>query len=203
MVAFFVGGLALVGIILSTAYPEWTRNSQVSSQPFLRGQRVFRGLWWRCYSGLQGLFQCDFYDTSIIGIEGKFLLPITILFLCCAQRLTHMSKSRAKFFAFQNYVLSCTVEVWNVVAIYSSFRQNSFPGFKLRTRFAWEFYVETNLGRDIRLRTQTEFYWNRFWNRVQVSEPLSVSWNRCRTVVFELGDRHRFVRSSAAEYQSF
>jgi len=158
MVAFFVGGLALVGIILSTAYPEWTRNSQVSSQPFLRGQRVFRGLWWRCYSGLQGLFQCDFYDTSIIGIEGKFLLPITILFLCCAQRLTHMSKSRAKFFAFQNYVLSCTVEVWNVVAIYSSFRQNSFPGFKLRTRFAWEFYVETNLGRDIRLRTQAEFY---------------------------------------------
>ena len=58
--AFFAGNLAFVGSIVTTAYPEWLRNSKQASENYLMSNNVFQGIWWRCSSIQIGTFQCDF-----------------------------------------------------------------------------------------------------------------------------------------------
>jgi len=70
--AFFSGGLAFFGCIVTTAYPEWLRNSKQASENYLMSSYVFHGIWWRCNSIQIGTFQCDSYDQSILGISRKF-----------------------------------------------------------------------------------------------------------------------------------
>ncbi|XP_076800479.1 claudin-19-like isoform X1 [Clavelina lepadiformis] len=68
-VGFFLGFVATVGILYTLASKSWKQNSQVASQSNMYGVHSYEGLWVRCTSPVPGTFQCDTYDTSILGIQ--------------------------------------------------------------------------------------------------------------------------------------
>ena len=84
VLAFFSGGLSFVGCLVTTAYPEWLKNSQQASEEFLRNTYIYHGIWWRCNSIEVGTFQCDHYDTSILGLSCKCCVFVP----CCFARIS-------------------------------------------------------------------------------------------------------------------
>jgi len=65
--------IATVGILFTTIFREWKRNSVESSQANFLQLYASEGLWVRCTSPLPGQFQCDQYDTSFLGLQRKSL----------------------------------------------------------------------------------------------------------------------------------
>lgn len=78
-----LGLINIVFVLIVLILPEWRVNAPASSQPNLQYIRYKEGLWLRC-SGFQNeYFSCDRYDSSIIGLAGKYLAcfisPMSIL----------------------------------------------------------------------------------------------------------------------------
>ncbi|XP_076800481.1 claudin-4-like isoform X3 [Clavelina lepadiformis] len=68
-VGCFLSFLAVTGIIFTTAFPEWKRNSVQSSQSNFIQVYSAEGLWLRCTSPQPGQYNCDMYDVAIIGLQ--------------------------------------------------------------------------------------------------------------------------------------
>uniref|UniRef100_F6PQC6 Claudin n=1 Tax=Ciona intestinalis TaxID=7719 RepID=F6PQC6_CIOIN len=60
--------ISTIGIIFTTIYREWKRNSVQASQQVLDRLYSCEGLWVRCTSPTPGQFQCDDYDTALLGL---------------------------------------------------------------------------------------------------------------------------------------
>lgn len=62
--------LALIGILYTTISNEWQVGSAEDTQPNMRQIRAYLGLWMRCVSPRHGIYNCDKYDVSTLGLEG-------------------------------------------------------------------------------------------------------------------------------------
>nr|XP_009859999.1 claudin-1-like isoform X3 [Ciona intestinalis] len=81
--------ISTIGIIFTTIYREWKRNSVQASQQVLDRLYSCEGLWVRCTSPTPGQFQCDDYDTALLGLppalQGmRAMMCISVLFIIVA-----------------------------------------------------------------------------------------------------------------------
>uniref|UniRef100_H2Z189 Claudin n=1 Tax=Ciona savignyi TaxID=51511 RepID=H2Z189_CIOSA len=104
--------LATVGIIFSTIFREWKRNSVQASQQVLDRFYSSEGLWVRCTSPTVGQFQCDDYDKGLLGLPPQLqgmraMMCIAILLIIIADLCSIVS-------------LPCTAALGEKQKIYSS-----------------------------------------------------------------------------------
>lgn len=69
-IGMVLGLISTIGILYCVASRYWKINSQVSSQQVNRGVASYEGLWVRCVSYIPGVFQCDRFDESYLGLSG-------------------------------------------------------------------------------------------------------------------------------------
>jgi len=71
-----LGFSGLVLILVAVILPQWRVNSPVASEPNMRMLIVREGLWIRCTGSPSYYWNCDNYDTALIGLPGKSFLAV-------------------------------------------------------------------------------------------------------------------------------
>lgn len=72
LLGFSMALLGWVGLIVSTAIPQWRMSSYVGS--IVTAQAMYKGLWMECSTQSTGLSSCKSYD-SVLALPGKAVGP--------------------------------------------------------------------------------------------------------------------------------
>ncbi|KAK9979011.1 hypothetical protein ABG768_012458 [Culter alburnus] len=84
LLGYTLASLGLLGLIASTAMPEWKMSSYAGDN-IITAQAMYEGLWQSCVSQSTGQLQCKTYDSLLQlpgEVQGARALMILAAFLC-------------------------------------------------------------------------------------------------------------------------
>jgi len=70
-IGWFIGVLALAGILFALSSKEWKKNNAAGSQAAAMSIHSYEGLWVRCTSSTPGVYTCDQYDESFLSLPAS------------------------------------------------------------------------------------------------------------------------------------
>ena len=69
MLGFILAFIGWIGIVVSTAMPQW-KISSYAGDNIVTAQAIYEGLWMSCVTQSTGQMQCKVYD-SLLKLAGK------------------------------------------------------------------------------------------------------------------------------------
>lgn len=73
LLGFSMAMLGWVGLIASTAIPQWQMSSYAGDN-IITAQAMYKGLWMECVTQSTGMMSCKMYD-SVLALPGKTAGP--------------------------------------------------------------------------------------------------------------------------------
>lgn len=73
LLGFSMAMLGWVGLIASTAIPQWQMSSYAGDN-IITAQAMYKGLWMECVTQSTGMMSCKMYD-SVLALPGKAAGP--------------------------------------------------------------------------------------------------------------------------------